>query len=330
MSSANQPTTTQPAASSSFGWQLFRQRPLADPTTSFFTGKTILITGANSGLGLAAAAKFVSLRPARLILAVRNLEAGRAAKQAIEQQLQHQHQHHVGDATVAAVDDTNTRGVDIDVWHLDMASYPSITSLTQKVNSELPRLDVAVLNAGVYEVAHGVSAYGWERTLQVNTLSTALLGISLLPKLRATSRQWGKGGPSVLQVVASRRAEAVLITERMRAGKVLEAVKAVGDGKGRYNASEQYRVSKFLLMAVVKKLATLVGANEVAVTAVCPGGVSTNLSRGWTGMVATAVKALVNSLMLRTPEYAARSVVSGAALGSEASGKLWYDDELHE
>jgi NAD(P)-dependent dehydrogenase (short-subunit alcohol dehydrogenase family) len=335
-STTNNTTPSKPSPPS-IGWQLLRQRPLADTTgASSLAGKTVLVTGANSGLGLAAATKFASLRPARLILAVRNPDAGHDAKNLIAQSLlqlgnNHSNNNNAGDAPASAP-------VQIDVWPLEMTSYASIAALARRAAAELDRLDVAVLNAGVYEAAPGASAYGWERTVQVNALSTALLALLLLPKLRASAalRSGGAGGrgdgagagPAVLQVVASRRAEAVQVTEEMRTGRVLEVVGRVREAG--YKPSEQYRVSKFLAMAVVKKLAGLVDPSEVLVTAVCPGGVATNLSRGWTGVVATVVKAVLNALALRTPEYAARSVVSGALLGSEASGKLWYDDELHE
>ncbi|KAL2137286.1 hypothetical protein VTI74DRAFT_5017 [Chaetomium olivicolor] len=332
------PPTRRPS-NPSIGWQLLAQKPLADPTTPF-TGKTILITGANSGLGLAAATKFAALNPSRLILAVRNLDSGRAAQRALQEQLEKTTIHSSqssGTAGTGHANDNATVETKIELWHLDMDSYASIAAFAQRATDELDRLNVAVLNAGVYEVAYGVSAYGWERTLQVNTLSTALLAVLLLPKLRASAakRNGGGvggdgGGPSVLEVVASRRAEAVQLTKEQREGSANVLGPANAVGQGGYKPSEQYRLSKLLMLGMVKELAALVDASEVTVTAVCPGGVATNLSRGWTGVVAGVVKALVNTLIMRTPEYAARSVVSGASLGREASGKLWYDDDLHE
>jgi NAD(P)-dependent dehydrogenase (short-subunit alcohol dehydrogenase family) len=298
------PLPQTPGPSSSFGLQLLRQKPLADPEISF-SGKTVLITGANSGLGLAGATKFASLSASRVILAVRDTEAGRAAREAV-------------------ITSTGFGG-EVDVWELDMNSYESIIGFVRKVDEELvggKRLDVVVLNAGVYMVEHRVGRYGVEETLQVNTLSTVLLGVLLLPKLR------GKGG-AVLEFVTSRRAEAVQLTEEQRKkGGLLGGLMREGDGSG-YNPSERYRVSKFLTTCAMKKLASMVAADEVVVTAVCPGGVATNLSRGWTGVVATVVKALVNSVFMRTPEYAARTLISAAARGREVHGRLWYDDELH-
>ncbi|KAM0316480.1 hypothetical protein ACHAPQ_011302 [Fusarium lateritium] len=53
------------------------------PTTSF-KGQTIIVTGSNTGLGLEAANHFVRLDADVVILAVRSLKRGEAAKASIE------------------------------------------------------------------------------------------------------------------------------------------------------------------------------------------------------------------------------------------------------
>jgi NAD(P)-dependent dehydrogenase (short-subunit alcohol dehydrogenase family) len=132
-----------------------------------------LTTGTpRTGLGLEAAKHFYRLDCARLILAVRSVSKGEAAQREIEE--------------------TTTRspsgeGV-IQVWPVDMDSFPSVQAFAERVNTELDRVDVVLLNAGVYGKEFRQSPEGWEGHLQVNVLSTALLACLLLPKLKASRR----------------------------------------------------------------------------------------------------------------------------------------------
>jgi NAD(P)-dependent dehydrogenase (short-subunit alcohol dehydrogenase family) len=74
----------------------------------------------------------------------------------------------------------------IDVWKLDMDSFDSVKAFAERADKELDHLDVALLNAGLVMRSFQQSPEGWEETIQVNVLSTALLGLLLLPKLRAS------------------------------------------------------------------------------------------------------------------------------------------------
>lgn len=87
---------------------------------------TVLITGANSGLGLEAAREILNSKPERLILAVRNLEKGNEAK------------------TLLA--EANKSGAKIDVRKLDQSSFKSIQDFVAELKGE--RVDIAILNAG--------------------------------------------------------------------------------------------------------------------------------------------------------------------------------------
>ena len=49
------------------------------PLYSNLTGKTVIVTGANTGIGLETAKHFAKMRPARLIIGCRNEERGRSA-----------------------------------------------------------------------------------------------------------------------------------------------------------------------------------------------------------------------------------------------------------
>ena len=113
-------------------------------------GLTVLITGANTGVGFQAAIKLVMLGAAKVIIAVRSLAKGEAAKEQIGQV-------------------TGKTGV-VDVFELDMLDYSSIRAFADKINC-LGTLDVAILNAGIGAPEYAQSKYGWEKTLQVNVIS---------------------------------------------------------------------------------------------------------------------------------------------------------------
>src|SRR3569833_1802188 len=52
--------------------------------THKFTGQTIIVTGSNTGMGLEAARHFVRLDASKVVLAVRSLSKGAAAKSSID------------------------------------------------------------------------------------------------------------------------------------------------------------------------------------------------------------------------------------------------------
>jgi retinol dehydrogenase-12 len=139
--------------------------------TEKFTGKTIIVTGSNVGMGLEAVRHFVRLGAAKVIIAVRTLSKGEAAKASVLESEK-------CDASV------------VEVWELDLASYASTKAFARKA-LDLERLDVVVLNAGVYLYDFTMGEQD-EMTVTVNVVDTFLLGIMLLPKLRATSVQHGK------------------------------------------------------------------------------------------------------------------------------------------
>jgi retinol dehydrogenase 12 len=136
-----------------------------------FTGKTIIVTGANSGLGLEAARHFVRLEAEKVILAVRNKAKGEAALQSIE--------HSTG------------RTGSIEVWELDLADYSSVKGFAAKVDAELTRVDVVVQNAGVLTFQPFSKVAEDEYHMTINVISTFLLAVLLLPKLRQTAKFTG-------------------------------------------------------------------------------------------------------------------------------------------
>lgn len=123
--------------------------------------KTVLITGGNSGIGLAAAHEFAA-RGALLCLACRDQDKARAAIAEIR---------------------ARTPGAEIELYALDLASFDNIRRFAELFLAKHPVFDVLVNNAGAYITSHRLTDDGFEMTFGANTLGPILLTELLLPAL---------------------------------------------------------------------------------------------------------------------------------------------------
>lgn len=287
-----------------------KTQPPSDPDVDF-TNKTVLITGANSGLGLEAAGKIAKRDAKRLILAVRNPEKGAAAQRLV--------QHLASDPTCT-----------VEVWPLDMASYDSIASFVARMDAEVPRLDIALLNAGVFMNEYRASSYGWEESLQVNVLGTTYLALLLLPKLASSrSEAW----TPVLEITGSGRHAVVALSDDAKDPQ-RSALHAYNLPDG-FAGGLSYRTSKLFMQYAARELASLARPDAsrdpaVLVITVCPGACQSNLSRGVRGVMVDMARVLANAVFLRTAEEGARTLVSGTQLGVRGHGQFWQHDVIQE
>lgn len=143
----------------------FFTTPVYPPKGTSLTSQTAIVTGGNTGLGLESARQLLALHLSHLIIAVRTPSKGETAAAELRKQ---------------------DPKASIEVWTLDMASYDSVQAFTRRVDAELPRLDIVILNAGIASNNfRTVAATGHEEIIQVNYLSTVLLATLLLPILKA-------------------------------------------------------------------------------------------------------------------------------------------------
>ncbi len=279
--------------------QLFA--PLPTPTYDY-TGKTVIVTGSNVGLGKEAARHFTRLGASTVILAVRSIEKGEAAQRDIESS-------------------TRTQGV-VKVWQLDMSSYQSVLDFSAKASKELDRIDVALLNAGV---ARGVweLAEGEESTITVNVTSTFLLALSLLPMLKATATKFNTR--SNLTIVASEvHAWAAFEERKAPEGKIFETLSS-NEATGAIK--DRYMVSKLLEVLSIRAMAEQKPATQIPVTINCvnPGLCHSELSResGW-GL------AILKFLLARSTEVGSRNLVHAASMGPESHGQYVSDCKIEQ
>lgn len=286
---------------------MLKQKWLTPPreSTESFSGRIVLVTGATSGIGYAAAAKFACLGASKVIIAARNTSSGEKTKTALE--------------TLTSKKDTGV----FDVQILDMCSYASVSAFVDRINAQYEHIDVAILNAGVRKVEYQQSIQGWEEDVQVNVLSTLLLGLLLLPKLRASQAHSGK--IAVLQFVNSGLHESANIPAEIRSSA---SILGEYNKPERFGAQKQYVHSKLLLMLATTHLSTKVSSNNVIITSVCPGMVASNLARDVKIPGISALLAIMKVTVQRTAEQGANTYVSGARQDIGLHGRFWKNDEI--
>jgi NAD(P)-dependent dehydrogenase (short-subunit alcohol dehydrogenase family) len=125
-------------------------------------GRTALITGANSGIGLEAA-RTLARAGARVIMASRNTEKGEAAAAEIR---------------------ASSPGAELEVRELDLASLDSVRAFAAGYGEE--HLDLLINNAGVMVPPYTKTVDGFELQLATNHLGHFALTGLLLGKLLAT------------------------------------------------------------------------------------------------------------------------------------------------
>jgi protochlorophyllide reductase len=126
------------------------------------SGKTVVITGANSGLGLRSA-QALAARGARVLMACRNADKATAARSEVEASA-------TGPVSVVA---------------LDLSSLASVRECADAVADEVDELDVLMNNAGIMAVPQGTTSDGFESQLGTNHLGHFALTGLLLPTLLA-------------------------------------------------------------------------------------------------------------------------------------------------
>jgi len=128
------------------------------------SGKLIIVTGANSGIGYEAAKQF-TCKGANTILACRSIDRAQSAAAQIQAEFP--------DATV-------------EIMPLDLSSLQSVHEFAEAFKAKYDRLNVLVNNAGIMMVPYGVTQDGFERQFGINHLGHFALTGLLLELIKVT------------------------------------------------------------------------------------------------------------------------------------------------
>ena len=206
------------------------------------SGRVVLVTGANSGVGKETA---VALAGAGATVAITSRDAAK------------------GEAAAAEVRSRSGAGPErVHVIALDLASFASIRACAADVLGRFDRLDVLVNNAGHLLSERRLTEDGFEMTFGVNHLGHFLLTSLLLERLEA-------GGSSRVVTVAS-------IAHRGAADARLDDLQS----ERGYSPMGAYNRSKLHNILFTTELARRQAGTGVSAFAVHPGGVRSGFGRG--------------------------------------------------
>jgi NAD(P)-dependent dehydrogenase (short-subunit alcohol dehydrogenase family) len=245
-------------------------------------GRVAVITGANTGVGLATATQ-LARHGAHVVLAVRNLDKGNAAAASIR---------------------STTRGAEVTIQHLDLASLDSVYAAAAELDTTLERIDLLINNAGVMAGRRPRSTTddGFEMHFGTNHLGHfALTGLLLGHVLAA---------PNSRVVTVSSAAH------RLQPRIHFEDLQSVQT----YRTTSAYGQSKLANLMFVYELQRRLAAHDSTTIAVAahPGGTRTDLARDSSTPVT-----LFNRLLLQTPAMGALPTLR-AATDPSVSGEQYF------
>lgn len=262
-------------------------------------GKNVIVTGANSGIGVETA-RAIAQAGADVILAVRDVEKS----QPVVKDLQ-----------------ASTGNANVRAEKLDLASLASVRKFAADFLAQHKPLHILINNAGVMATPFSRTADGFEMQFGTNHLGHFLLTVLLHPALKA-------GAPSRVVMVSS--------SAHHRSDILWDDVNY---NSRPYDKWESYGQSKTANVLFAVELAKRWAADGISAFALMPGGIVTNLQQHMPREEKLAVGFEDENgnpnPMFKTIEQGASTTV-WAAVGSELEGKtgLYLEDcqqaEPHE
>lgn len=254
------------------------------------SGRTAVVTGANSGLGLVAATA-LARKGARVIGTSRKSERGERALAQIR----------------AEVPDAN-----VEFEQLDVADLASVRAFADRLRARLGRVDVLINNAGVMAIPERrTTADGFELHLGTNHLGAFALTGLLLPLL-------AHPGARVVLVTSAYYSRSKIRFDDLQAEERYRVWPAYGQSK----------LANVLFMRELDRRSRAAGSGLVSVAA-HPGVAQTNLQFAGPSLGRWSVAGMMSRLMRRIGQPAEQGVLpvlyAGTAAGVEG-GNLYGPD----
>ena len=243
------------------------------PEDTRIDGKTCIVTGANSGLGKAAAVELAK-RGGNMILACRP-----------------------GHSEIAKEIANLSGSANVELVEVDLADIKSIQHLCDLLASRNIQIDIALLNAGLMPPKARKSPQGFEIMFAVHFLSTRIM-----------IDRWLEDGVIRPSVHPEKTPRIVFVSSEAHRSSHMIDFDRLGEFTD-YRTKESlkyYGISKLLQSMYATQLSRHLNRKErveVAVHAMCPGGIASNIARDTPVLLKPVVKPLLRYL-LQSPEVA--------------------------
>ncbi|TGL06556.1 SDR family NAD(P)-dependent oxidoreductase [Leptospira bouyouniensis] len=241
----------------------------------------ILITGATDGIGRVCAHSFAKSNH-ELILVGRN-----------------------PDKLSALVYSLQVHGVKVHSYVADLSIAKETFSLTEKIRSNHPKIDVLLNNAGAYFDKRVITSEGIESTFALNHLNYFIMALGLLPSLKN-----------------SNQGRIINVASRAHEGVALDFKDMMGESN--YSGWKQYQRSKLMNIYFTYELAERLNQTKITVNCLHPGFVKTKFGQNNDGLAKVVLTFAQNIFAISEDKGAETSIYLATEPGlNQISGKYF-------
>ncbi|MGV3665095.1 MAG: SDR family NAD(P)-dependent oxidoreductase [Leptospira bouyouniensis] len=241
----------------------------------------ILITGATDGIGRVCAHSFAKSNH-ELILVGRN-----------------------PDKLSALVYSLQVHGVKVHSYVADLSIAKETFSLTEKIRSNHPKIDVLLNNAGAYFDKRVITSEGIESTFALNHLNYFIMALGLLPSLKN-----------------SNQGRIINVASRAHEGVALDFNDMMGESN--YSGWKQYQRSKLMNIYFTYELAERLNQTKITVNCLHPGFVKTKFGQNNDGLAKVVLTFAQNIFAISEDKGAETSIYLATEPGlNQISGKYF-------
>ena len=244
-------------------------------------GRTIIVTGANTGLGYETTITLAK-KGAKVIMACRNLSKAKAAKDKIEEQVPE---------------------ADLEVMEIDLSNLRSIRKFAQEFQEKHDQLAVLINNAGVMMTPYMETDEGFELQFVSNHLGHFLLTGLLLPNLLKAPKS------RIVSLSSLIHKNGKIIFDDLQSKKKYSPQDAYGQSK----------LACLLFAFELQRRLEKAGISDTISTAAHPGVADTELSRHLPKLLNSVLKYTIGPLISHNAAEGAKPTIL-ASVGKAKGG----------